>query len=130
MVTTDEISVYVDGELVPTDQITRTLTKESDITGTVNGTSKVIGHQYKLVLSDLEQARKTIDYNREYSDWSGNYSIKIAEGAVQDTNTPEPNKNEETTIEGDMVDFIKPNATYKYTESDIDYDGKTFISSS
>ena len=126
LVTTNEISVYVDGELVPTTQITRTLTKVSDITGTVNGTSKVIGHQYKLVLSNLEQARSSIDYNREYSDWSGNFSIKIAEGAVKDTNTPTPNKNEETTIDGDFVDFIKPNVTYKYSTSDIDYDNKTF----
>ena len=125
-VTTSEISVYVDGELVPTSQITRTLTKVSDISGTVNGTSKVVGHQYKLVLSNLEQTRKSIDYNREYSDWSGNFSIKIAEGAVKDTNTPTPNKNVETTIDGDFVDFIKPNVTYKYSKSDIDYDNKTF----
>ena len=126
LVTTEDISVYVDGELVPTTQITRTLTKVSDISGTVNGTSKVVGHQYQLVLSNLEQARKSINYDREYSDWSGNFSIKVAEGAVKDTNTPEPNKNVETTIDGDFVDFIKPNVTYKYSTSDIDYDNKTF----
>ena len=126
LVTTDEISVYVDGELVPTSQIKRTLTKESDISGTVNGTTKVVGHKYKLVLSNLEQARKTINYDREYSDWSGNFSIKVAEGAVKDTNTPTPNKNDETTIDGDFVDFIKPNVTYKYAEGNIDYTNKTF----
>ena len=126
LVTTDEISVYVDGELVPTSQIKRTLTKESDISGTVNGTDKIIGHKYKLVLSDLEQVRKSINYDREYSDWSGNFSIKVAEGAVKDTNTPTPNKNDETTIDGDFVDFIKPNVTYKYSTSDIDYTNKTF----
>ena len=126
LVTTDEISVYVDGELVPTSQIKRTLTKESDISGTVNGTDKIIGHKYKLVLSDLEQVRKSINYDREYSDWSGNFSIKVAEGAVKDTNTPTPNKNDETTIDGDFVDFIKPNVTYKYAEGNIDYTNKTF----
>ena len=126
LVTTDEISVYVDGELVPTSQIKRTLTKESDISGTVNGTDKIIGHKYKLVLSDLEQVRKSINYDREYSDWNGNFSIKVAEGAVKDTNTPTPNKNDETTIDGDFVDFIKPNVTYKYSTSDIDYGNKTF----
>ena len=125
-ITTDEISVYVDDELVPDGQITRTLTKESDLTGTVNGTSKIIGHQYKLVLSDFEQIRTAINYNREFSDWSGTVSIKVAEGAVKDTNTPTPNGNEETTLKGDFVDFIKPNATYQYTASNIDYDGKTF----
>lgn len=50
------------------------MTKESDLTGTVNGTSKIIGHQYKLVLSDFEQIRTAIDYNREFSDWEW-YSI-------------------------------------------------------
>ena len=126
LVTTNEISVYVDGELVPTSQIKRTLTKESDISGTVNGTDKIIGHKYKLVLSDLEQVRKSINYDREYSDWSGNFSIKVSAGAVKDTNTPTPNKNDETTIDGDFIDFIKPNATYKYSTSDIDYGNKTF----
>ena len=129
LVTTDEISVYIDGELVPTSpttQITRTLTKESNITATVNNTSKVVGHQYKLVLSNFEQKRTAINYNREYSDWSGNVKIKIAEGAVKDTNKPTPNKNAETYIDGDFVDFIKPNATYQYSESNIDYNGKTF----
>ena len=125
-VTTDEISVYVDGELVPSNQITRTLTKESDITGMVNGTSTVVGHQYKLVLSNFEQKRTSINYDREYSDWSGNVSIKISAGAVKDTDSPTPNTNAETTIAGDFVDFIKPNATYKFADSDIDYDGKTF----
>ena len=126
LVTTDEISVYVDNELVPKGQITRTLTKVADLTAMVNGSSKVVGHQYKLVLSDFEQTRMSINYSREYSDWSGTVSIKVAAGAVKDTNTPTPNKNVETTIVGDFVDFIKPNATYKYTTSDIDYDGKTF----
>lgn len=132
-VTTDEISVYVDGELVPSSQITRTLTKISDLTGTVNETTKVIGHQYKLVLSNFEQKRTAINYNREYSDWSGNVKIKIAEGAVKDTNSPTPNKNEATEIKADdsdakkdFVDFVKPNATYKFSSSDINYDGKTF----
>ena len=126
LVTTDEISVYVDNELVPKGQITRTLTKVSDLSGVVGGTSKIIGHQYKLVLSDFEQARTAINYDREYSDWSGDVSIKIAKGAVKDTNKPTPNENDETTIDGDFIDFIKPNATYKYTNSDIDYNGKTF----
>ena len=31
-----------------------------------------------------------------------------------------------TIINGDFVDFIKPNATYQHSETDIDYDGKTY----
>ena len=70
LVTESDISVYVDNELAS--QISKKLTKVSDISGTVNGVSKVVGHQYQLVLSNFEQKRTAINYNREYSDWSGN----------------------------------------------------------
>ena len=124
LVTESDISVYVDNELAS--QISKKLTKVSDISGTVNGVSKVVGHQYQLVLSNFEQKRTAINYNREYSDWSGNVKIKIAKDAVKDTNTPTPNKNDETEIAGEFIDFIKPNATYQYSSSNIDYNGKTF----
>ena len=124
----NDISVYIDDELVEKPQISRNLTKISDLTGLVKGETKIIGHQYKLVLSNFEQDRTAINFNREYSDWSGNVKIRIAEGAVidKDPNNQTINGNEETDIEGDFVDFIKPNATYQYSVSDIDYDGKTF----
>ena len=123
-VTADEISVYVDGESAS--QISKTLTKTSDITALVNNTSRIVGQQYTLVLGNFEQKRTSINYDREYSDWSGNVEIKVAAGAVKDTNTPVPNKNIATDIAGEFIDFIKPNATYQYSTSDINYDGKTF----
>ena len=123
-VTEDEISVYVDNELAS--EITKSITKRTEITGLVNNTNKVIGHQYTLVLGGFEQRRKSINYNREYSDWSGNVKITIKEGAVEDTNTPTSNKNVLTDIAGEFIDFIKPNVTYQYSTSDINYDGKTF----
>ena len=124
LVTEDEISVYVDNELAS--EITKSITKRTEITGLVNNTNKVIGHQYTLVLGGFEQRRKSINYDREYSDWSGNVKITIKEGAVEDTNTPTSNKNVLTDITGEFIDFIKPNVTYQYSTSDINYDGKTF----
>ena len=118
---TSKIHVYVDNEEAT--GLTKTITNMEDITAMVNGTSKVVGKRYTLVISNFEQPRTAINYNREYSDWSGDVSITIDAGTATD-NTG--NANEETTIEGDFVDFIKPNVTYQYSETDVDHDGKTF----
>ena len=34
--------------------------------------------------------------------------------------------NVDTIVDGDFVDFIKPNATYQHSETDIDHEGKTY----
>ena len=72
---TSKIHVYVDNEEAT--GVTKTITSVEDLTAMVNGSNKVVGKRYTLVLSNFEQERTTIDYNREYSDWSGNVSIEI-----------------------------------------------------
>ena len=37
-----------------------------------------------------------------------------------------PEKINREFLEGDFVDFVKPNATYQFSETDIDHDGKTY----
>ena len=118
----DEITVYVDND--STTGITRTLTSE-EITEVVNGVT-VKGHKYTLLLSNFEQARTTINRAREFSDWSGTVSIKIAEGAVRDEQLALDsglvvggNLNEEKNMTGTFADFIKPNVTYEYSSTDI-----------
>ena len=54
------------------------------MTAIVNGSSKVIGKRYTLVISNFEQPRTTIDYDREYSDWSGDVTVKIDAGTIVD----------------------------------------------
>ena len=117
----DNILVYVDREA--TTGITKTLTKVSDLTATVNGSSKVVGQQYKLVLSSFKKTRTKLDSTRNYTDWSGTVSIDVKAGAVLDTSS---NTNDLTTVAGDFVDYIKPEITYNYAEGDIDYTNKTF----
>ena len=117
----DNILVYVDREA--TTGITKTLTKVSDLTATVNGSSKVVGQQYKLVLSSFKKTRTKLDSTRNYTDWSGTVSIDVKAGAVSDTSS---NTNDLTTVAGDFVDYIKPEITYNYAEGDIDYTNKTF----
>ena len=69
----------------------------NDKTALVNGTSQVIGQQYKLVLSNFEKTRTSINFEREFSDWSGTVKIKIAEGAAKDISN---NNSKEATITG------------------------------
>ena len=119
--TKDDITVLVDSETASS--VSKTLSDPTEIKETVNGTSKVIGHQYTMTLTNFEKSRTAIDRNREYSDWSGTVAIKIAAGKVKDTSN---NTNAETTITGDCLDVIKPNVTYQFSESNIDKNGKKF----
>ena len=118
---TSKIHVYVDDEEATT--VTKNITNVEDVTAMVNGRNEVVGKRYTLELTNFEQPRTSINYNREYADWSGDVSIKIDAGIATDKSG---NENVETTLEGDFVDFIKPNVTYQFTETDIDHDGKTF----
>ena len=142
-ITADEITIYADEEIVT--GIIKTFSKNTrttpateedlryetngNITTTINGTSKVIGQQYKLILSDFEQATNN---SKKYKDWSGTVSIDVAEGAVKDQiSGTTANTNEITTLKGDFVDFITPYLTYQYLTTDIDRtgadaDGKSF----
>ena len=118
---TSKIHVYVDDEEATT--VTKTITNVEDVTAMVNGKNEVVGKRYTLELTNFEQPRTSINYNREYTDWSGDVSIKIDAGIATDKSG---NENLETTLNGDFVDFIKPDVTYQFTETDIDHEGKTF----
>ena len=79
---TSTIHVYVDNEEAI--GVTKTITNIEDLTAMVNGTSKVVGKRYTLVLSNFEQPRTTIDYDREFSDWSGDVMLVIESGTAID----------------------------------------------
>ena len=124
----NDITVYVDK--VEATGLTKTLTKTStQFTASINGSTQVVGQQYQLVLSGFKQARSSIDSTKNYTEWSGTVSIDVASGKIKDKivspNTT-ANTNNQTTIYGDFVDFIKPEITYKYAASDINYTNKTF----
>ena len=80
---TSKLTVYVDNEEAI--GVTKTITNTEDITATINGTSKVIGKRYTLVISNFEQPRTTpVNYDREYSDWSGDVFVQVAPETVVD----------------------------------------------
>ena len=128
--TAGEITVYVDGE--DASSITKTLTKVQDFTTIVNGSSQIVGQQYKLELTNFDQGTNNA---KGYKDYSGTVSIDIVTGAVKDRgpkgDSSNPNTSEPMTMVGDYVDFITPYITYEYLTSDIDRmgtdaDGKSF----
>ena len=81
---TEGLTVYVDDEEAI--GVTKTIVDIEDITATVNGSEKKIGERYTLVLSNFEQERTTpVDYDREYSDWSGTVTVKVAPGLIEDS---------------------------------------------
>ena len=122
-ITTSNILVYVDGELVD-GQITRTLSGPTS--STTNG---VTTQKYELSLSNFDQSVRN---SKNYKNWSGTVTIKIAEGIVSDqsqtfgTGTSGENTNDEKTLTGGFVDFIKPDLRYVHQDTDINKDGKTY----
>ena len=80
---TSRIHVYVDNEEAI--GVTKTITNVEDLTAMVNGSNHIIGKRYTLVISNFEQERTTpVDYDREYSDWSGDVFILIDAATAKD----------------------------------------------
>ena len=118
----NDITLYIDNEVVPSGQITRDLSKNPEpIYGNVDGASKQIGQRYTLTLTNFEQA--TLPSGKSYKEWSGTVKIGIAEGKVQDTSQ---NTNVSGQVEGDTVDFINPSVIYKESNAVIDKNGKKY----
>ncbi len=137
-----KVTVYVDGE--EASSVTKNYVKVEALKATINGASKTVGYRYTLELTNFPKTRSSINYDREYTDWSGNVSIKFGAGIVTDAGgtatdssgnaiTIEKNENAETELQGDFIDVVKPDITYKYvedatnpTKSDINKTDKTF----
>ncbi len=112
-----KIGVYVNNE------------KADSINKTVNATEVSDGIEYTIVLSNFEQS--TFQNNKTYKEWSGNVSLKIAEGVASDKYG---HRNLETEIKDDekdrntenfmFADFIKPSIIYRSANTEIDVENK------
>ena len=124
LVTTDEMSLWMDDAQVDS-KLTKTIIKKVAIKTTIEGTERVVGHQYTLEVGGFEESG--VDFKtsgRKYRELSGTLQVKINENAAKDKkgNTLSP----ETTTLTDFVDFIKPEVTYKFSAVDIDKTNKTY----
>ncbi len=132
--TLDDLNILIDGEEPNWDDtgihgVVKELI-EQDITGTVNGTNKVVGKHYTLKLSHLEQLEKLA--GKETMDYSGVITVAIPSNVVVDTTG---NGNNPTTItsginilagedgEAVTVDVVDP--IWEKVSSTVDVDNKT-----
>ena len=134
-ITLEEITVFIDDEEV--EEISE-LTDASSLTHTeIKEGATVVGHQYTLVLKNFEKARNA----KGYKDWSGTVRIEIDTNAIADKQITSTLANGQTitsggnvilgdeitgayddikTINGDFIDFIKPELQYRHQLTDID----------
>ena len=123
-ITVDEMTLWIDGAQVDS-QVTKEITNAVAIRTTIDGQTRVVGHQYTLEIGSIvETNQEFINSNRAYRELSGTLEVKINKDAASDLrgNT----LNEETTTIPDTTDLIRPEVKYKYATSDINKTDKTF----
>ena len=123
-VTIDEMTTYID-DIQIEDQITKKLISTTEIKTYIEGEIKTVGHQYVVEIADIvETDAEFIATGREYRELSGELELRIDPTASKDMS--ENTINPDTATIHDFIDYIHPEVMYQYSETDIDYDGKTF----
>ena len=89
----EDLTILVDNEEPDWTKVKRKFTSITDITDTVNGVEKVVGKEYTLELSGLEQ--KYIEEGDNYLNYSGIVTVLIPQGKIVDTSG---NSNNAQTI--------------------------------
>ena len=128
--TTNDITITVDGDNNANNVITKTLSTPTFSENAETGLKEI---KYTLTLENWEESAKQA--GKSYLEYSGSTNIKIKEGTITDDaeGALEPgqvsdgkhNTSKEQTFELGHVDFIKPSFTYKYANTEINHDTKT-----
>ena len=123
---TGNITVYMDGE--EASSVSKWLSGPTSVTNSTTGYNDV---KYTLTLTGFEQSSRKS--GKLYKEWSGNVSIEIAQGTVidsygnQDMAVKDGSRVNHSFDTEQKVDFIKPEFTYKYANTDIDKTNKRLI---
>ena len=123
---TGNITVYMDGE--EASSVSKSLSGPTSVTNSTTGYNDV---KYTLTLTGFEQSSRKS--GKLYKEWSGNVSIEIAQGTVidsygnQDMAVKDGSRVNHSFDTEQKVDFIKPEFTYKYANTDIDKTNKRLI---
>ena len=88
LINANELTVWMDGKQIDS-KITKTITKTTAITTTIDGATQTVGHQYTLEISGLRESDATFKSilnagTRDYRDLSGTLQIKINASAAKD----------------------------------------------
>ena len=126
--TTDDITLAVDGDENANNVITKTLSTPTFSTNSATGLKEI---KYTLTLENWEESAK--QSGKSYKEYSGYAKITIAAGTVEDDTTGETgaisdgkhNTNKEKTFDLGKVDLVRPSFIYRYADTTIDHDNKT-----
>ena len=126
--TTDDITLAVDGDENANNVITKTLSTPTFSTNSATGLKEI---KYTLTLENWEESAK--QSGKSYKEYSGYAKITIAAGTVKDDTTGETgaisdgkhNTNKEKTFDLGKVDLVRPSFIYRYADTTIDHDNKT-----
>ena len=133
----DYIKVFIDDTDI-TDIVTKTIGTAMQTENTRTGAQDLL---QVLTLSDFEEVNRRT--GKDYKEWSGNIRVEVPIGTLTDTTYG--NRNASIAEDGDKIDsqiedetkvdrnttdamfadFIKPEFTYEYSSTDINYEEKT-----
>ena len=123
LIAANELTTWVDGTQMDS-KLTKTISSKT-ISTTIDGATRVVGHQYTLVLKGFAESDSAFaSSGRVYREYSGNLQVKINKDAARDKrgNT----LNSSTTTIAQFTDVVRPDIKAKWSDAVINKNNKTF----
>ena len=123
LIAANELTTWVDGTQMDS-KLTKTISSKT-ISTKIDGSTRVVGHQYTLVLKGFAESDSAFaSSGRVYREYSGNLQVKINKNAARDKrgNT----LNSSTTTITQFTDVVRPDIKCKWSDAVINKNNKTF----
>ena len=123
LIAANELTTWVDGTQMDS-KLTKSISSKT-ISTRIDGSTRVVGHQYTLVLKGIAETDSTfVSSGRVYREYSGNLEVKINKNAARDKrgNT----LNSSTTTITQFTDVVRPDIKCKWSDAVINKTNKTF----
>ena len=123
LIAANELTTWVDGTQMDS-KLTKSISSKT-ISTRIDGSTRVVGHQYTLVLKGFAESDSAFaSSGRVYREYSGNLQVKINKDAARDKrgNT----LNSSTTTIAQFTDVVRPDIKAKWSDAVINKNNKTF----
>ena len=123
LIAANELTTWVDGTQMDS-KLTKSISSKT-ISTKIDGSTRVVGHQYTLVLKGFAESDSAFaSSGRVYREYSGNLQVKINKDAARDKrgNT----LNSSTTTIAQFTDVVRPDIKAKWSDAVINKNNKTF----
>ena len=123
LIAANELTTWVDGTQMDS-KLTKSISSKT-ISTRIDGSTRVVGHQYTLVLKGFAESDSAFaSSGRVYREYSGNLQVKINKDAARDKrgNT----LNSSTTTIAQITDVVRPDIKAKWSDAVINKNNKTF----